>query len=66
MEDKIETTVEVHTPKLLKKLIPNRKVATAATLVVAAGATIVVGKFLKDRFDVDVTVVTDELQDTTS
>lgn len=54
MEETTAIVTEVHTPKLLKKLIPNRKVATAATLVVAAAGTVLVGKFLKDRFDVDI------------
>jgi len=54
MEETTAIVTEVHTPKLLKKLIPNRKVATAATLVVATAGVVVVGKFLKDRFDVDI------------
>lgn len=54
MEETTAIVTEVHTPKLLKKLIPNRKVATAATLVVAVAGTALVGKFLKDRFDVDI------------
>ena len=56
MSETVETTVEVHTPKLLKKLIPNRKVAAAATTVVAAAAVAGVVMFVKSRFDVDVDV----------
>lgn len=54
MEDTTAIVTEVHTPKLLQKLIPNRKVATAATVIVATAGVVVVGKFLKDRFNVDV------------
>lgn len=54
MEETTAIVTEVHTPNLLKKLIPNRKVAAGATIIVAVAATAVVGKFLKDRFDVDI------------
>lgn len=56
MSETVETTVEVHTPKLLKKLIPNRKAAAGATIVVAAVAVTGAVMFLKSRFDVDVDV----------
>lgn len=54
MDEKIALETTVHTPKFLTKIIPNRKVAAGATLVVAGVVTLVAAKFLQDRFDVNV------------
>lgn len=57
MEETVAVVTEVHTPKLLSKVLRNKKAAAVATLVVAAGISVAAVKFLQSSVDVD--VVTD-------